>query len=189
MTRPRRNSLVVTIPLAAAAAAWVFFVFLPIQRAIERLRDEGSQMQQYCSRSQSFLPVLQHTGRDLASVRQKVASWEEITPSPKDLTALLGQITASIRSSGLRTTRFDPEPTVAYDRIAQIPISIGVTGSFPGVFTLLSQIETMSPMIWIERLEIEKAGKAAGSVSCDIDLVIFIDKTDNSDHGNDMASR
>jgi Tfp pilus assembly protein PilO len=189
MTKPRRNSLVVTIPLAAAAAAWVIFVFLPIQRAINHLRDETSQMQQYCGRSQSNLPLLQRTGRELANVRQRVASWDQITPSPKDLTVLLGQISMSIQSAGLRTTRFDPSPTVSYDRIAQIPVSLGVTGSFRQVFALLSKIEAMSPIVWIERLEIEKAGAPTQAVSCNIELVVFADKLDNSDQRNELAGR
>lgn len=104
----RRNSLIVTIPLAATAAAWVVILFLPIQKAIGRLQDEAQQMEDYCHRSELLLPVLQRTGRDLAEVRQRIGYWEETSPAPDELTSLLGEITAAAREAGIRTTRFDP---------------------------------------------------------------------------------
>ncbi|MBN2217967.1 MAG: type 4a pilus biogenesis protein PilO [Pirellulales bacterium] len=186
---PRRNSLIVTIPLAAAAAAWVVILFLPIQRAIGRLQDEAQQMEDYCHRSELLLPALQRMGRDLAGVRQRIGYWEETSPAPDELTSLLGEITAAAREAGVRTTRFDPQPVVMHDRIAEMPVSIGVTGSFVRVFTLLSKLESMSPTIWVDRLEIEKIGKARGSVLCEIDFAVFMDNPENSDQANDLGGR
>jgi len=190
MKKPsQRNSLIVTIPLAATAAAWVFLLFLPIQKVIGRLQDEIDEMQQYCNRSELLLPVLGRTGRDLAEVRKKVAYWDKTAPSPEDLTPLLGQITAAARAAGLRTTRFDPKPIVVYDRIAEMPVSMGVTGSFPLLFRFLAKIENMPQTVWIDRLEIEKAGQTGWSVSCDMDLAIFMDNPENSDQRNDLPDR
>ena len=114
-----RNSLIVTIPLVAIAMAWVFIVFLPIQKAIGRLEDEAEQMRQYCKRSSCLMPVLRRTSRELDNTRDQIIYWDETAPSQRDLSALLGKITALARSSGLRTTRFDPEPIVA---ATQLPL-------------------------------------------------------------------
>jgi len=188
-TTRRRNSLVVTIPLAAAAAAWVFLVFLPIQRAIGRLGDEENEIRQYCDRSELLLPVLAHTSRDLVDVQERLVRWRQPLPSSGDLTALLGEITASARSAGLRTTRFDPQPMVKYDRIAQMPVEMGVTGSFPRFFAFLRKLETMPRTIWIDRMMIGVAGNGGEDVLCELNLVVFVDNPDISDQGNNSVGR
>ncbi len=182
MKLSRRNSLIVTIPLVAVVAAWVFLVFLPIQKAIARLQDEAKQMQQYCDRSSSLLPVLKRTGRELAGTRGGIiAHWKDTVPTRRDLPALLGKITALARSTGLRTTRFDPEPIIAHERIARVPLSMEVTGPFPRLFTFLGKLEKMPQTIWIEHLGIEKSKKDRENISCQIRLAIFMDNPEDSD--------
>ncbi|HLA84914.1 MAG TPA: type 4a pilus biogenesis protein PilO [Thermoguttaceae bacterium] len=190
MTKPsKRNSLIVTIPLAAAAAAWVLFVFLPIQKAIGRLQNEMGEMQQYCDRAESLLPVLRRSGRELADLRTTIVSWREATPSHRNTSKLLGRITTSARLAGLRTTRFDPEPIVAHNRIAEMRFSMGLTGSFPHLYAFLNSLETMPETIWIDRLEIEKPGKDGNIVSCELNIVVFVDNPENSDQRNNSNNR
>ncbi|HBO43699.1 MAG TPA: hypothetical protein DD670_07160, partial [Planctomycetaceae bacterium] len=133
----RRNSLIITIPVLLVSVAWVFLVFMPVQKAIDRLDEDASEMRQYCDRAGTLLPVLQRTSREVAEIHDRIANWDETVPSRRDLTSLLGKMTASAREAGLRTTRFNPEPILAYERIAKVPLSMVVTGPFPSVFDFL----------------------------------------------------
>ena len=185
----QRNSLIITIPLVAVAAAWVFLVFLPIQNAIGRLQDEAEQKQQYCDRSKSLLPVLERSGRDLVNVRRQISYWDEAAPSHKDLASLLGEITAKAREAGLRITRFDPAPITMYERVSELPLSMGVTGTFSQLFTFIHDLEVMDPTIWVNSLEFEKSGRPAEIVACDLDLGIFMDNPEKSDQQNPTDNR
>ncbi|MBN1591344.1 MAG: type 4a pilus biogenesis protein PilO [Pirellulales bacterium] len=186
---PQRNSLIVTIPLVVVAIAWLLLVFFPMQKAIGRLQVESREMQQYCEHTSSRLPMLRRTGRDLADTRESVARWNDTTPSRRDLTALLGKITALARAAGLRTTRFDPETIVTHERLARAPLSIEVVGPFSHLFSFLSELESLPQTIWIEHLEIEKGGVNSHNVSCSLKLVIFVDNANNSDQIADSDNR
>ncbi|NLE38397.1 MAG: type 4a pilus biogenesis protein PilO [Pirellulaceae bacterium] len=185
----RRNSLVVTIPVLLASVAWVFLVFMPVQETIDRLDDEASEMRQYCDRAGALLPVLQRTSREVAEIHDRIANWSETVPSRRDLTSLLGTITASARSAGLRTTRFNPEPIMTHERIAKVPLSMVVTGPFPNVFEFLGKLESMTECIWIDSLEIEKTEVDRQDVSCEIVLAIFMDNPKDSDQTNYVDGR
>ena len=185
----RRNSLMITIPLVAVAAAWVFIVFLPIQKAIARIQQESDEKQQYCDRCQSLLPVLERSGHDLVNLEKMLSDRKGMTPSHREISSILAEITALANSNNIRTTHFDPEPILALDRIAQMPVSMTVTGSFPEIFAFLKQLESMKTCIWLERLEIEKTGNNGGLVSCELDMVIFMDNPENSNQTSDSHNR
>ena len=53
-------------------------------------------------------------------------------------------------------TRFDPEPIVQHDRIATIPVTMGLTGTPSQVFDFLGSLERLPQSIWIENVTIEK---------------------------------
>jgi Tfp pilus assembly protein PilO len=185
----RRNSLIVTIPLVVVAVAWALLVFWPIQKAIGRVDTEAAEIRDFCNHSTQQLSVLRRTRQEVASARKRIAYWNETAPSRQDLAPLLGRITGAARGLGLRITRFDPEPIVAFERIARMPVSLGINGSFPDLYRFLEKLESLPQCIWIERVEFVKEEKDSKNVHCKVSMDVFMDNPKDSDQINNVNTR
>ncbi|MBN1909532.1 MAG: type 4a pilus biogenesis protein PilO [Pirellulales bacterium] len=182
--KSRLHSWYVTLPLAGAAGVYVFFIHLPAEKAIGQSRDQMSQMQGFCARSDTIAVGLHSTRRQLAKTREYTDAWREAAPTRDQLSGVMGRITQLAQESGVRITRFDPEPILQRETISEFPFVVGCRGTFSEIFQFLRQIEGLPEEVWVNRLQLGKEEKKQATISCEVNLVIFMDNPGYSGHGN-----
>ena len=180
-TKVHRGSWIVTVPLAAASIAYIMLVFLPGRRAIGEARDQIEQKQDYITRA-AGLPALRAAQQALEKTQAYNTTWEEHAPAQGRLSALYGRIHALAEAAGTTTTRFDPEPLVSYDNLLQIPLVVGCTGSFAQVCEFLRGLEGLQATIWMESVDLEHLVGVGESITCELNLVVFVDNPEISDY-------
>ncbi len=176
-----RSASIIIVLLLALGAGYVGFVFVPQHRALGKLSADLATQRDYIDRTGDLVPAVQAVQQELEQTNAYNTKWQEHTPDERQLAALFGEISGLAKESGITTTRFNPDPIVAYDRIRKIPLTVGCKGTFSQVEKFLCGLEALPQAIWIEHVSIEKQPQDKENVSCEASLVIFADNPDNSD--------
>jgi len=182
--RAYRGSWIIAVCLGGVAAVSVLIFVLPAQRAIGRLNEERISKQDFIARCGQLTAPLQTTEEQLKKTLDYNKMWKESAPKQSELHGLFGRINALAKVAGAKTTRFDPQPVVRYDKICKTPLTVGLRGSFFQVFAFVCDLERLPQPIWIERLHVEQIGQSEGNVECDIVLAVLADNPDNSDQAD-----
>ena len=180
-TSSHRGSLIVTLPVAGLAVAYLFLFFLPGGRTIDQLSGELTAEREFIALADAVAPAIHTTRQQLEKNLAYNAAWAESAPAPSELAPLFGKIHALAKESGSTTTRFDPEPPLPLDKLRRIPVVLGCTGSFSQISHFLHHLEALPQTIWIEELNIEQSGQNGEDVECELELLIFADNPDDSD--------
>jgi Tfp pilus assembly protein PilO len=181
-TSIRRSSWIVTIPLAAAAVAYVTLSFLPDRRAIGEARRQIRQKQQYIVQSGGLATVLRSAEEELKKTQAYNAAWGQHAPVEAELSAVHGKIQELAKASGTTITRFDPEPAVRYEKISHFPIGVGCVGSLAEICGFLERLESLPTRIWVKDLLLKETGKDGNPILCELNLGIFANNLENSDY-------
>ena len=176
-----RGSWIVTVPLAAAAVAYLVAVFLPGRRAIATLQEEVTKKQEYVAQAAGLAKGLAATQQELEKTLAYTANWKKHAPAEGERAALYGKIHELAKAAGTLTTRFDPKPVNSRMRIRDYPLTMGCTGTFAQVHELLRSLETLPVEIWVDTVLIKKGSETGDSVACEANLVVFTDNPESSD--------
>ena len=181
-TTIRRNSWLVTVPLAAAAVAYISLSFLPERRAIGKARQQVRQKQDYIVRAGSLATALQIAKQELKKTGTYNTAWEQHAPAQAELSGLYGKIHELAKAAGVTITRFNPEPVVRYEKISRIPIGMGCVGSFAQICEFLEGLEGLPLKIWANECHLARGEQNGQGVSCELTLDVFTCNLENSDY-------
>lgn len=175
-----------TVPAIAGslAAAYLYFFFLPQQRAIAELTQQLTTEQEFVRQTEMVAPALAATETQVKTTLQYTTAWQEASPSEAESAVLFGQISELAKAAGVITTRFDPDTPVTLGRIRRIPLAIGCTGQFSQIARFLESVERLPQTIWVTSLRMEAVSEGGKDVGCEVIVEIFADNPKNSDQVN-----
>jgi Tfp pilus assembly protein PilO len=176
----RANTLVMTLAATAGAAAYLWFSFLPQKHAIAAIHSELSNKLNYATEAAGVAVAIHRIVCETAEIDEYVKRWGGMTATSVEVSTMFGQIAEAIQAEGIETTRFTPEPPVAYAQIRKIPLRVGCRGSHAEIGRLLAAIEALPYRIWVEELSIEAGDKDTQDLTCEITLVIFANNPEKS---------
>lgn len=181
MKTKSREALVLAC-LGAAAVAYVVVLYLPNRAAIARTLEQVESKRREVAQAALLAPTLLQTQQDLARTKARLADWDAKSTEARETAVLFGRINQMIRASGAVTGRFGPEPIRRRDRIVEIPLSVGLTGTFSQILEFLHSLEGLPATIWVDSMKLEGSGKSRGDVRGEIKMVVFAGNSENSDY-------
>ncbi len=172
MATKKKNWFALVLTLVIVGLYYAL-VFVPSRGEAEELRQEMEQMRSYITSAIS-LPVSIHgTNEKLARTDRYISDRRRQTPGEEEIPRVFAEINRLARQAGVVTTHFDPEHAVPMQTMSKVPVSLGITGSFNQVSSMLHKLERLQRPIWIESLQIELMGKDEKFVECEIKLIVF----------------
>jgi Tfp pilus assembly protein PilO len=175
------NGKWVLVALGAAAVAYVLLVLAPNHRAIMELRELILVKRGQVLQGAGIALAIETSKKDLARAKACIAAWDTNAPKEKDRAVLFGKINELAKTAGVVSTRFEPEPVTRRDRLVEIPLTIGVTGSFAQIEAFLYSLERLPVTSWVDSLKLA-SGKDGHSVTGEIKVVIFTVNSEISDY-------
>ena len=166
-------------------AAYGYFILRPQYFRVKKLKEELQQLHQGVDQVGDVLVGIENVQKELEEANRYVQVWQADAPPPEELAPLFGQITQLAKQSGLTPTRFSPGNKISYDRVVKIPLIIACQGSFAQIHEFLYRLESLSQIVWIDHLTIEKGSQSAEMLQCEINLVIFTGNPEISDQLKD----
>jgi Tfp pilus assembly protein PilO len=179
--KSKPNGLIVLAALGAAAVAYVVLVFVPGHKAIMELRARIVAKRSQVLQVGSLASAIELSKKDLARAKACIAAWDANAPNEKDLAVLFGRINELAKAAGAVNTRFEPEPVRRRERLVEIPLSIGLLGSFGQIEAFVHSLERLPATIWVDSVKIAST-KDAEPVQGEVRLVVFTANSENSDY-------
>lgn len=169
------------IPLTAAFGVYLFFVFLPGMKDIQRMRSE-MQFNEAAVMAAADIPErLKQIDQEFIDAHKHIEKWSGISNRPSDVAEMFGKLSNLAKLAGVATTAFRPEAKQSLATLERIPLTFGCRGTSEQVKTLLASIEGLNQRIWIDDALIEKSHQNGKLVTCELKLAIFADNFEISD--------
>jgi Tfp pilus assembly protein PilO len=177
----KSRSMIVTVVLAVASIGYVFFVFLPGQKAIGQWRRELTTKQQYIIDSDRLSHAMQQVHSDFQAAERYSAKWREAAPGEPELAALLGRLTTEAAQAEVAIVRLDRRELLRLETIWHVPVVLECRGRFDQVFELVRRLEAMPQELWITELKLTRSSEDAQTVHAELVVTIFADNSEISD--------
>lgn len=171
----------ITALLAAAAVAYVVFVFLPVQVSIRSISAELQEKRQQVVQAQSLTRPITQARQRLVETRNVCLQWREGAPTPRDLAQHFASLTQQAQDAGVAVERFDPQLAADLAVLSQHNVIIHFRGDFARVFDFLARLERLPAPVWIRDVRLGTGEAAATDLQGELTLTIFVDRADYSD--------
>lgn len=176
----RRGSWIVTLPMAAIAAGYVWLAFLPGERKIKELRNELRGKQEFIMGAGQMHMQLQEATAELDETRRYNATRRPPSSASAGVSALFGEIAQLAKESGVTTTHFAPGGDTAFERVHRVPLTLACDGTYNQVQSLLAGLESTGNHIWITELKLQSIGQDGQTVHCELTLALFVEESEKS---------
>lgn len=169
-----RNSTTLTTLAMSLAAAFVFLMFVPLQRAISAAHGSLELKRSLLAQEESLLAQLQIQEKEMEEVRNHTAHWAEV-PNPNfHLSQLLGEISQLAKQAGAEALRLEPGPIVAMKSLHRVPVRVGCRGTFQEIHQFLRDIESLPCQLWLHRIELVPGDKDRRELTCTMEFEAFM---------------
>jgi Tfp pilus assembly protein PilO len=170
----------ITALLAAAAVAYVVFVFLPGHRTINELRAQVQERRQQIMQAQSLAATVAQARVRLASAREVGQQWRSNAPRQAQLITHFASLTHQAEEAGVAIDRLDPLPALEMNLIAQQNVTMQFHAPFAAIFDLLRRLEALPGTLWVRNLRLHAAAENDNTLRGELTLTIFVDRADKS---------
>jgi Tfp pilus assembly protein PilO len=174
----RPQTWLITLLLAAAAIAYVVFLFLPSQRSIDELRSQVQERRQQIMQSQSLTRTVSHAHQRLTAAQGIGQEWRTMAPRQAQLVTHFARLTQQAEAAGVALDRLDPLPAVELNLIAQQNVTMQFHAPFAATFDLLKRLETLPGTLWVRDLRLHANSDADNTLRGELTLTIFVDRAD-----------
>lgn len=174
MSAPKKSqSWLVTLPVAGAAVAYVWYIFLPGQQTLNTLRSELLSKRTFAFNLTKYESDTRTIVGEMDAARKYIEQSNRALVGPNDMSRLYGEIAAIAKQAGVETTRFSPDPPRSYAKIMKYPVNLGCEGSFAQVASLIEGLERLPQRVWLEHVSIEAVEDKEGLLRCELSLEVF----------------
>jgi Tfp pilus assembly protein PilO len=178
---PSRNSgppktWLITGLLAAAAVAYVVFIFLPLQRSIDVLQDQVQERRQQIMQAQNLAGTVAQARVRLVASRDVGQKWRADAPRQAQLITHYASLTQQAEQAGVAIDRLDPLPAIELNLIAQQNVTMQFHAPFSSVFDLIRRLESLPGTIWVRDLRLHANSETDNTLRGELTLTIFVDR-------------
>jgi Tfp pilus assembly protein PilO len=170
-----------TAGLVVAAIAYCVFVDIPYGAATAELRNETADRRDFIAKSAKLVEETAKLKREGQTSVNYVKAWESATPKAENVGSFFSGVHQAARRAGAAVARFEPQSPVSLHSVEQRPVALTLEGTHAQIAEALVNIEKLPATIWVRDVVVSRSRANAENVQFESKLVIFTDKTANSD--------
>lgn len=176
--------LIYALAIVLLVGGFTYFAYLPKHKEIVKLESEYKKLAQK-------LDGAKKTAKQLNFYRSKMKAAEaqfnivmKALPEKEEIPTLLNGISQAARDAGLDITKFQPNPEIAKEFYAEVPITINVDGNYHNVAMFFDKISKLPRIVTIGALKLlpDKEGDTL-STSCTAVTYKFIEPVEKKPPG------
>lgn len=157
---PVAKGILVAVLVAAVVFAVFWFDTRHQQDQLEKLQKEEQTLKDTVKVKASRAASLEEYRQQLEEMRQSFGEMRRQLPSKTEVAALLVDISQTGLASGLEFELFQPQPEIAKDFYAELPIKIRVTGSYHEFGNFVSGVAALPRIVTLHDITLQPKGKA-----------------------------
>lgn len=165
---------------ALIGAAFYFLKYQDQLETVERLQRSITEQQTKLASLKAAAAKAETLEKELAQSEEELTVLMGLLPDQKEIPALLENVSRLGANVGLENILFQPQPEVAKELYATIPIKLDLLGTFNDLGVYLDSISKLNRILRVEDLTITRPkDNKAGSllqVGCTLVTYRFLDK-------------
>lgn len=156
--------------------SFTYFAYLPKHKEIGRLESEYKKLSQKLDRAKKTAKQLNFYRTKMKAAEAQFKIVMKALPEKEEIPTLLNGIAQAARDAGLDITKFQPNPEIAKEFYAEVPITINVSGNYHNVAVFFDRISNLPRIVTIGAVKLlpEKEGLKL-STSCTAVTYKFIE--------------
>ncbi len=168
--------LIYASAIVLLVGSFAYFAYLPKHKEIVRLESEYKKLSQKLDKARKTAKQLNFYRTKMKAAEAQFKIVMKALPEKEEIPALLNGISQAARDAGLDITKFQPNPEIAREFYAEVPITINVSGNYHNVAMFFDRISNLPRIVTIGAVKLlpEKEGLKL-STSCTAVTYKFIE--------------
>ncbi len=138
----------------AVCTVYVYFLYLPTNSDLERIRDQQLQLQRKLTEVRTVAGNEEAVKAEIAALERKLEVALRQLPDSKELPVLLTDITSLGKNAGLEFKAFRPRDEQRRDFYAEVPIEIEFVGDYHDVAVFFDEVSRLPRIVNISELDV-----------------------------------
>ncbi len=156
--------------LLIMVALFVFLFWKPKHNTIVALEKKASYLKGEIKKVEAIADKLDEHKAEMERVELQLKAAAMLLPQKKEIPSLLTNISDQGTSSGLEILSFQPGAEKMTDFYAEIPLTLGVNGTYHKVGTFLDRISKMSRIVAVTNLKMGSPVRKEGQMQLNASL-------------------
>jgi type IV pilus assembly protein PilO len=176
--------LIYALAIVLLVGGFTYFAYLPKHKEIVKLESEYKKLAQKLDRAKKTAKQLNYYRSKMKAAQAQFNIVMKALPEKEEIPTLLNGISQAARDAGLDITKFQPNPEIAKEFYAEVPITINVAGNYHNVAMFFDKISKLPRIVTIGALKLlpDKEGDTL-STSCTAVTYKFIEPVEKKPPG------
>ena len=176
--------LIYASAIVLLVGAFAYFAYLPKHKEIGTLETEYKKLAEQLEKARKTAKQLNYYRTKMKAAEAQFNIVMKALPEKEEIPTLLNGISQAARDAGLDITKFQPNPEIAKEFYAEVPIAINVSGGYHNVAMFFDKISNLPRIVTIDavRLLPDKEGLTL-STSCTAVTYKFIEPVEKKPSG------
>jgi type IV pilus assembly protein PilO len=168
--------LIYASAIVLLVGSFAYFAYLPKHKEIGKLESEYKKLAEKLDKARSTAKQLDFYRTKMKAAETQFKIVMKALPEKEEIPTLLNGISQAARDAGLDITKFQPNPEIAKEFYAEVPITINVSGNYHNVAMFFDRISNLPRIVTIEAVKLlpDKEGLKL-STSCTAVTYKFIE--------------
>lgn len=157
-----KRLLVVFVVLAAIAASFYFFAFLPKLNAYNELSKRSEDLQAEIVQKKSIADNLGRFRAEYEKMQQRLEESLKELPNDKEIPELLMSIASIAKQNRLDVKKFQPGSEASKGFYAEVPVTLSLAGRYHDVGKFFYDVSEMPRIVNIGYIKMKPSGEKGG---------------------------
>lgn len=160
----KQKMLIAIAACILPCVAFFFLAYSPKNSEINDLKTKKSGIEEEIRKVEKIAGDLEKHKAEMAEVQRQFAEASLLLPDEKEIPSLLSTISGQATASGLDVLSFKPLPEKPQQFYAEIPVDIGVQGSYHNVGIFLDKISKLPRVVSVNNIKMDSPKQLGGEM-------------------------
>lgn len=160
----KQKMLIAVAACILPAVAFFFLAYSPKTAEIKTLETQKAGIEEEIRKVEKIANDLDKHQAEMAEVQRQFAEASLLLPDEKEIPSLLATISGQATASGLDVLSFKPLAEKPQQFFAEIPVDIGVQGSYHNVGVFLDKISKLPRIVAVNNIKMDSPKQTGGEM-------------------------
>ena len=160
----KQKMLIAVAACILPCVAFFFLAYSPKTSEIKTLETQKAGIEEEIRKVEKIAADLEKHKAEMAEVQRQFAEASLLLPDEKEIPSLLSTISGQATASGLDVLSFKPLAEKPQQFYAEIPVDIGVQGSYHNVGIFLDKISKLPRVVSVNNIKMDSPKQMGGEM-------------------------
>lgn len=178
------------VAVALIFGGCIYFLYIPKYEAIAKLKKEISQEEKKLKETKANAQQLAEYQEKLEAAQTKFNIVAKALPLTSEVPSLLTGISQVGKEAGLAFLLFKPEPEVAKEFYATLPITMNLSGTYHDLGMFFDHLAGMARIVNVKKFDMQLPKEGSGlTIACTAETYKFVEPQPEKEDGGKAGKK